>query len=167
MIEKVKFNPYALGINSSKVYCKCPSGLQNSLQLHGINSSKVYCKCFYFPVVIKTYSVLIVAKCIVNIKSIDTRENLVGSINSSKVYCKSVLRQFLHRILPCINSSKVYCKFPFIQSKKTSFIVLIVAKCIVNGYEWEEEMQFNLVLIVAKCIVNYKIGFYFIRDSKY
>ena len=53
-----------------------------------------------------------------------------------------------------INSSKVYCKC-MISSKFTGkLLVLIVAKCIVNGIGTYMIKEAKEVLIVAKCIVN-------------
>ena len=53
-----------------------------------INSSKVYCK--FNKGLYKQYirNVLIVAKCIVNVKNAVKSDVKIESINSSKVYCK-------------------------------------------------------------------------------
>ena len=53
-----------------------------------------------------------------------------------------------------INSSKVYCKFYIIRIHICQFIVLIVAKCIVNLRNYADKLIDSKVLIVAKCIVN-------------
>ena len=55
----------------------------------GINSSKVYCKFNIRLFKSQINYVLIVAKCIVNVKSIFPEEVFKLRINSSKVYCKS------------------------------------------------------------------------------
>ena len=59
----------------------------------------------------------------------------------------------------CINSSKVYCKFRHPVSFSRIFMVLIVAKCIVNSPIMFLMPTKDMVLIVAKCIVN---SFYFL-----
>ena len=57
-----------VSINSSKVYCKF-SGVSEYTDLSlCINSSKVYCKFFKFNFLQKSFFVLIVAKCIVNVE---------------------------------------------------------------------------------------------------
>ena len=53
-----------------------------------------------------------------------------------------------------INSSKVYCKFLNLNLGEERFIVLIVAKCIVNAVFCDFKKGYAYVLIVAKCIVN-------------
>ena len=53
-----------------------------------------------------------------------------------------------------INSSKVYCKSACFFSLLNVFLVLIVAKCIVNLHDDILEITKEIVLIVAKCIVN-------------
>ena len=54
----------------------------------------------------------------------------------------------------------MYCKCIFRKLSKFGIIVLIVAKCIVNGLLNQDYLIILLVLIVAKCIVNRrKIGF--------
>ena len=55
----------------------------------------------------------------------------------------------------CINSSKVYCKFLNLNLGEERFIVLIVAKCIVNAVFCDFKKGYAYVLIVAKCIVNF------------
>ena len=54
----------------------------------------------------------------------------------------------------CINSSKVYCKCIFNNNCWRKYIVLIVAKCIVNETVNKAQNEAFEVLIVAKCIVN-------------
>ena len=54
-------------------------------------------------------------------------------INSSKVYCKLVTTSSLVAELESINSSKVYCKSLWNLDILFEFLVLIVAKCIVNN----------------------------------
>ena len=48
----------------------------------------------------------------------------------------------------------MYCKFLHILSDRNSLLVLIVAKCIVNVYGKNGQLNMIHVLIVAKCIVN-------------
>ena len=55
-------------INSSKVYCKLKQQQEREKQEAGINSSKVYCKSKMSDNVYSFSVVLIVAKCIVNLK---------------------------------------------------------------------------------------------------
>ena len=78
------------------------------------------------------YTVLIVAKCIVNVSD----------------------PGFLFLQIQSINSSKVYCKCIFLYIVKSFIDVLIVAKCIVNVTAVCSETSATSVLIVAKCIVN-------------
>jgi len=54
--------------------------------------------------------VLIVAKCIVNLKYKNLRAAFIHGINSSKVYCKFMSSNDVDTASLCINSSKVYCK---------------------------------------------------------
>ena len=70
------------------------------------------------------------------------------------MYCKYESNPTQNRLEEGINSSKVYCKFSKIIRIIHNYIVLIVAKCIVNAPF--ELVKYNLfiVLIVAKCIVN-------------
>ena len=56
-----------LSINSSKVYCKCSSWRSDKFHQIRINSSKVYCKSILKPFLYFRITVLIVAKCIVNL----------------------------------------------------------------------------------------------------
>ena len=97
-----------------------------------INSSKVYCKLqqqVQQPQL--PPFVLIVAKCIVNL-----------------------FIRFYTQFPFCINSSKVYCKSQLIYLVPLIFLVLIVAKCIVNPLNTSAIVLSISVLIVAKCIVN-------------
>ena len=48
----------------------------------------------------------------------------------------------------------MYCKSKFITFGQIIYVVLIVAKCIVNGINSETNGAISCVLIVAKCIVN-------------
>ena len=80
------------------------------------------------------------------------------SINSSKVYCKLNEKAIEEALNNGINSSKVYCKLTSMQELLCIFLVLIVAKCIVNSNIFIKKLLDLLVLIVAKCIVNNGVG---------
>ena len=89
------------------------------------------------------------------------------SINSSKVYCKFSLFAGVLSSISGINSSKVYCKLASITISTLVTVVLIVAKCIVNGEDPGCRCWATAVLIVAKCIVNMKKGKKFFQCFKY
>ena len=78
----------------------------------------------------------------------------IDSINSSKVYCKFISLHCNSSDNLSINSSKVYCKYKIVIRSYFYFLVLIVAKCIVNAIQTTGQQALGMVLIVAKCIVN-------------
>ena len=97
-----------------------------------INSSKVYCKYKNTQDGNVWRCVLIVAKCIVNLKILI----FIFFNNNVLIVAKCI-----------VNYSQILCKNLFLS-------VLIVAKCIVNSAFANFSIVLIVVLIVAKCIVN-------------
>ena len=105
------------------------------------------------------------------------------------MYCKYYRYKYKDTCENSINSSKVYCKYLYCLYQILQYIVLIVAKCIVNMYHVITGrieaysinsskvyckcasslvgIRYIIVLIVAKCIVNKKIPFEDNKKSKY
>ena len=75
-----------------------------------INSSKVYCKLTCFSSILSSDSVLIVAKCIVNISNTLLSDENVNVLIVAKCIVNRGSWDYHIPRIQGINSSKVYCK---------------------------------------------------------